>query len=1006
MEDKADQADSVPRRRPRFSRLLDSVPRLRRRKKKGDQTQTTLEIVAIEEGDRLATLLCRRWRRYVERKEKLEITRSQLSARLHLELHLVRGIRTLLLSFLLFIVLAFLALPRTAGFSDTPMDQYALQQSYTKLLGLEAMLDVGTTETLRDFMLTLSANSQSMLVLSDKFFSAQVGELRVISGTHEYQETHRLHLEAARPRVDGVAFTMTAWVQTRADSAGTFVLRKPLGTSDRTASLSCWGWFVGDRPRLDFGAHDYVERHGATEGEDSLVQLEQESIELEYEDGALSGGGRRWVHERGAAARLNFETIVVNQSSVSFFQNAEWVATRPLARPVTDCFGSALNVGSAGAKLGDVTVYARGLVLRELQELIEYGNTLANIATGKTVYVPEITPFDEVASAQKSLGARLEDMLLSVREEVAVEHTFTRADDDAPLAGAAEAPRLQVNATPGCVPPPGGWPTCNVMPPVNETLAADALLAGREYYQLSPVAPHALFESSGADWARAHHYEPAAFPSWRGTSATFSAWVRADESGYMITKSPDYDATPRCWTFHLEQNGLATIGGATVDGFIAPYNTLYLPSNAGFTFKDMAGLRHVAMVFDVASNSLRAYVDGASLGESFFDEPDTVAQLDCPSGNRTYVGIGHRAPGGAPFSGDIADVRMYVGQALGDAEIRQLAFAPGAPRSCSTDDEGADSALFLDIHGRDCAWYQYERLLRGVTNICSAPEVQRACPVACGLLYDCLTTSSAAEMPTYNLYDKIERVLPRLSGVGVLCPRAGLDLGAQCRDWNAAHAHRGASPVPTWPSPYWSWANFDVWARYMAIESRSVVPNVTDCELVEQITDPYCAFNPLPSDIDSTIRGQGFTISFWLQSLQVSTSFDSAGHFAPIITFYSSIAPAVPVAVVYVRKSGSVFAEIFGRCDGQEYENAAIISADFLPADAWSFIALTYDPLHGLMKLNVNGKGATDNINFWGAWCASPEGGFIEALSVSHSMLLSGIQVPSEHLLMAPDGHA
>jgi len=223
-------------------------------------------------------------------------------------------------------------------------------------------------------------------------------------------------------------------------SSGQYVLRKPLSVTKRTEYLSCWGWFVGDRPRLDFGAHDFVERYGVSEG---LAEVpEQESVQLTFEDGASAGGRRRWVHERGVTPRLNFETIVVNQSSVSFFQNAEWIATRPLPRPVTDCFGIALEVGSAGAKLGDVTVYARGLVQRELQELIEYGNTLSNIATGKTVTVPNIGPFDEVSTSQRLLDAQVQDAVQTVREVIAVEHTLTRAEIHAPRAVAPAAPRL------------------------------------------------------------------------------------------------------------------------------------------------------------------------------------------------------------------------------------------------------------------------------------------------------------------------------------------------------------------------------------------------------------------------------------------------------------------------------------------------------------------------------------------------------------------------------------
>ena len=96
------------------------------------------------------------------------------------------------------------------------------------------------------------------MVLSDDYFAAEDSAMRLSSGIREFQETHRIAMENARPRVHGLSFTITAWVETQPlTAAGTYVLRKPLGATEATRSLSCWAWFIGDRPRLSYGAHDY-----------------------------------------------------------------------------------------------------------------------------------------------------------------------------------------------------------------------------------------------------------------------------------------------------------------------------------------------------------------------------------------------------------------------------------------------------------------------------------------------------------------------------------------------------------------------------------------------------------------------------------------------------------------------------------------------------------------------------------------------------------------------------
>ena len=657
-------------------------------------------------------------------------------------------------------------------------------------------------------------------------------------------------------------------------------------------------------PSFVYGAHDYVEDgSGSDEGQDV--------VRLRYEEGARPGGDgslRRWSNDREEGRRMHFEAIVVNQTSISFYQDAAFVASHPLRRPVTDCSGFALEVGAANARMGEVTVYARGLKAQELEEVIEYGATLGNVATGKKVYAPTVSDFDKLSSQQANDISEIKSLIaasqrLSNSDAGARVNpnpnpnlnpnpnpgpnpnldpnppVFTRASIEAGEASTSAAPPLVEGSN--CT--DGAWPTCHLMPA--PTLEADPLDPSRSFYRLSPAAPATLFDAS-KDFSTARHYDPTTFPSWRGSSATFSAWVKAEASGYMITKSSDYSQAARCWTFHLEKNGLANIGGATVDGFTSPFKTVYLPDDAGFTFTGMDGFRHVALVFDALNDALTGYVDGASIGTAYFESGE-VGKLDCVNGEKTYIGIGHRAPGGGPFVGEIADVRMYANQALSASEIGQIAFEEGAPRSCATSTEGADNADFVDEHGRGCMWYESERM--HVPSICKTEDVRENCKLACGLSQPCLVAEMETNVPVYSLYNKVEQIVTRVTGEGVLCASPNLDVVDKCLGWRAG----GAAPWPA--SLFWDWESYDSYRAYLAGESMTTLPNISDCELVKQLVAPYCEFtSSLPPMLDAdALAESGWTISLWIKPSDIN-SYNSASEFAPTIGAHDTHTPTTP----------------------------------------------------------------------------------------------------------------
>ena len=124
-------------------------------------------------------------------------------------------------------------------------------------------------------------------------------------------------------RVDSQAWSLMAWIQLPV-GGGANIVRKPLGKEPGLRSLSCWSWFVG-RPnnRVEFGAHDF---RG-----DSQTSAMQESVV--GNGSAISDG------------RLHSVALIVTPKNVSFFMDARLLSVHSLSRPLTDCSGTALEMG-------------------------------------------------------------------------------------------------------------------------------------------------------------------------------------------------------------------------------------------------------------------------------------------------------------------------------------------------------------------------------------------------------------------------------------------------------------------------------------------------------------------------------------------------------------------------------------------------------------------------------------------------------------------------------------
>jgi hypothetical protein len=162
--------------------------------------------------------------------------------------------------------------------------------------------------------------------------------------------------------------------------------------------------------------------------------------------------------------------------------------------------------------------------------------------------------------------------------------------------------------------------------------------------------------------------------------------------------------------------------------------------------------RHLALVLNKDDNTIKFFIDGVLAETKSSEEPSTeawirdeygggVGRLDCFMNTPyAYTGLGHRVPGENPYMGPVQDWRYYVGHALTDAEIKNIAQMSLDEngimlRTCTLPEEGMDSH-WKDLYGNDCAWYEENSV--AFPGICSSAAVIKECPVACGTFPSCL----------------------------------------------------------------------------------------------------------------------------------------------------------------------------------------------------------------------------------------------------------------------------
>ena len=412
---------------------------------------------------------------------------------------------------------------------------------------------IKTPEQFSEYLKTVSQNARLVMPTSSNYFVEQAGDVKIFNGLQSFDQviscfkilstihaqtstnvslwrdslpvctsqTVELGSQELDPRVDVLAFTMLAWVQM---SKGKLVkvVEKQLYDGEASAGqLVCWSWAVGGTgDTFTFGAHDFS-------GLDLVdVYSEAQQVVIKSPRGDAADGD------------LHLVAVVVTQTDISFFMDANLLSAQKLPRPVTDCKRGKLRVGNEGIPtLGEIIFSPREVTKSEMLEMMSWGFTLQSISSGRLPFNPQQTRLDDLVLEQKTRFEESQKLMKSINYDVILEGTHIRVglesyreeDKMAALSSDASEIALSVAPTPNCQTASFTGKTnpmpCNI---IQEALEENN--GTLKYYEMFPPSLRSSrpakdryrFDPTNKQWLS---YNVTKFPSWCGKSVSFSLWL-------------------------------------------------------------------------------------------------------------------------------------------------------------------------------------------------------------------------------------------------------------------------------------------------------------------------------------------------------------------------------------------------------------------------------------------------------------------------------------------------
>lgn len=651
----------------------------------------------------------------------------------------------------IYFVALFMSFAFGLAWSNLNDDARGVQDNLVTRYELDTVKDITTLQEVKEFLGKFSRASSSLAPLSQEYWS-NGGELTLLSAPEEFAEA------VPMPDIDfwiGKSFTMQAWVQLQPRvnwREGLPIVRKMMenGNFDH----SCFKWSFP--AELSFGAHDYGSSRPNVQG------LYEEYVSARYP---------RKMGELDEESIFVLHTLVVNETSASFYVGKELLQAVRLNRPVTDCHKSQsrLLLGSAGLTLAAVNFFPRSLTSLEIEETFMNGNLRSHVGYGLQKEHAEPLPSIEALRRTMNIDAINNRVIASVEQRV----------DSATSLGAL----AQTN-------PPLGPPTPTSRGIITDTSVNATVLDGTSATSIwrSP----AYLDSSSMNLVPGN-----ALPRLSPTNGfTISAWLKFTNpsgQGYLIARSIKAltQANGLQWAGYSDMCWFVYVGGGYTEfkfrsdqsdeGWAASVAVNDDPDSTGPTAFQGKSYRHFAFQVDPDApkgEQLKLCIDGQCTGAAWTNSAFEGNPVDCEDSSylrenyntssatqaisESKYWLNQRPPGAWPFTGNIANFQVFE-RALTEAEIQTVFMNDPDPddannrpmkqtKGCLYAHEIEDDVNFRDEFGKDCFWY-YTTREQGLNNCARSPEAQRSCQVACQTSEQCWGTRAEAEA-TMEIWDQ------------------------------------------------------------------------------------------------------------------------------------------------------------------------------------------------------------------------------------------------------------
>jgi len=265
-------------------------------------------------------------------KYKIRLHCKHLAERLLYESEIYRGtFRLLNQALILALMLIALSLSANSG------QRLGILTNIRSTFELDSLVKIEQRGDFEERLKHIAAQTKDYFPLSSRRFDSKMkGDTELIGGLRTFSAPEIL----ARTDVTCLpTLSFTVWVRVVPQFVKGYLVRKGSGVAGRGSELACWAFYLHSQrgPELHYGMHDDI---SGKQIEIGLESAHQQPFNVDT---------------------YSLMTMVINQTSVDFYQNVQHLGRRELPRPVTDCYnnGKGISVGDANMELGQLRLCAR-----------------------------------------------------------------------------------------------------------------------------------------------------------------------------------------------------------------------------------------------------------------------------------------------------------------------------------------------------------------------------------------------------------------------------------------------------------------------------------------------------------------------------------------------------------------------------------------------------------------------------------------------------------------------